>query len=191
MFQKWNKSEIIKGIICLVLYVGFEVLAQVPGFVSAGYWVFFPIVAAFFMAGPVTCLMSMKRGFGSAAVLPLIWFILMRCAGEIGLYPSWIYFALLLVVAEVVRKLIGYDKLLSIRVCVPILSLIPISPLMGLFFMKETYLSMALEEMGSADYVATLEKLGSPWILILLVVLCAAVGLLSEFLSEKVMKIKE
>ena len=54
----------------------------------------FPVLAVFVSAGPLTCMMNMKKGFGSAAALPLLWFVVNRLMGEIGMYVTRYFYCL-------------------------------------------------------------------------------------------------
>lgn len=68
MLKKWNKKEIIKAFICFAVYFVFILATELPGFLSPLYWLLFPVLAAFVSAGPLTCMMNMKK---ASARLPL------------------------------------------------------------------------------------------------------------------------
>ena len=88
--------------------------------------------------------MYMKPGFGSASVLPLLWFVVYRCVGEIGM------------------------------------------PVMPLYVSKSTFIARAAEEMDSA-YAAGLDKYGTVWMFIIVVILSIVTALVSERLTEKIL----
>ena len=190
MFQSWKKKEVIRFILCFAAFFVLVLATQLPGYASPLYWAMFPALSAFVAAGPLTCVMSMKRGFGSAAAIPLLWFILYRLLGEIGMPLMWVWMLGLMVIGEIVRGLIGYDGLKSIRICVPIMSIIPMGNLIPLYFQKSEFLRRAAEEM-EPDYVAGLDRYGTTWMFVLVLALAIILAVVSEHISEKIMKIKE
>lgn len=165
-------------------------ITQLPGFASPLYWPISPIFTAFVTAGPLTCVMSMKRGILSTAILPLLWFAVYRCIGELSMPFMWIWIFAVIIIGEIVRAIIGYDKLLSIRVCVPIISLVPLGNIFPLFFQKSEFLTKAAEEMD-AEYIAGLDKYGTVWMFVIVVVLALVLAVISERISEKILKIRE
>ena len=190
MFQSWTKKEVIRFILCFAAFFVLVLATQLPGYASPLYWAMFPALSAFVAAGPLTCVMSMKRGFGSAAILPLLWFILYRLMGEIGMPMMWIWMLGFMVIGEVIRKLVGYEGLKSIRICVPIMSIIPTGNLVPLYFQKSEFLRLAAEEM-EPEYVAGLDKYGTIGMFIVVLVLALILAVVSERISEKIMRIKE
>ena len=189
MFKKWNKKEVITAVICFAVYFALILATELPGFLSPLYWLMFPVLAAFVSAGPLTCMMNMKKGFGSAAALPLLWFIVNRLMGEIGMSVMWLGIILFIIVAELMRYMFGYDSRLGIRWCVPVLGLVPSCVLLPLYFDRAEYFSRANEEMA-ADYVAGLDKYGTIWMFALVTALCIAASVVSERISEKIIKIE-
>lgn len=78
MFTKWTKKESLKAAICFVVFFAGVLATQLPGYLSPLYWAIYPVFAAFVAAGPLTCMMDMEPGFGSAAIFPVLWFIVYR-----------------------------------------------------------------------------------------------------------------
>lgn len=187
MFTKWSKKEVGKFVLCFVIMFVLILLTELPGFLSPFYWSVFSIGSAFVAVGPITYVMNMKKGFGSSAVLILLWFLLNRCVGELGMPLMWIWILAVAVIVEVLRAIIGYDKITSIRVCAPIAALTPFAPIAPLYFSKEEFLSKALEEMSS-DYVAGLDKYGTILTCVIVLVLMLVVGIIGERLTEKIAK---
>lgn len=188
MFKKWTKKETWKAILCFAVYFVLVLATQLPGFLSPLYWAMFPVFSAFVAAGPLTCVMDMKRGFGSAALLPVLWFIVYRCMGELGMSQMWIWIVSVIVIGEAVRACIGYGKLSSIRACVPIMGLVPMGNIAPLYLSKDAFLQRAAAEMDQ-DYVAALDRYGTVWMFILVLALSLAVAAVSERISEKILKI--
>ncbi|MBQ6467613.1 MAG: MptD family putative ECF transporter S component [Clostridia bacterium] len=130
-----------------------------------------------------------EKGFGSAAALPLLWFIVNRLMGEISMPVMWLGIILLIIAAELMRYMFGYDSRLGIRWCVPVLGLVPSCVLLPLYFDRAEYFSRANEEMA-ADYVSGLDKYATIWMFALVTVLCLAASFISERISEKILKIE-
>ncbi len=190
MFQSWTKKEVLKFVVCFAVYFALVLATQLPGFLSPLYWAVFPIFSAFVAAGPLTCVMDMKRGFGSAAILPLLWFIGYRCIGELGMPFMWAWILAIIVLGEIVRALVGYEKLQGIRICVPIMGLVPFGNIAPLYLTKAAFLQRAAAEMD-ADYVASLDHYGTIGMFILVLVLSLAAAAVSERISEKILKIEK
>ncbi len=190
MFQRWSKKEILKFVLCFAVFFVLVLATQLPGFLSPLYWSIFPVFSAFVAAGPLTCVMNMKRGFGSTAVIPLLWFLVYRCMGELGMPLMWAWIIVLLLIGELVRKLVGYEKRSSIRICVPLMSLVPMGNLAPLFLTKTAFLQRASEEMDAA-YVSALDRYGTVWMFLAVLVLAVVLAAVSERISEKILKIRE
>lgn len=190
MFCKWTKKEVFKFILCFAFFFILVLATQLPGFLSPLYWAVFPVFSAFVAAGPLTCVMDMKRGFGSTAAIPLLWFIVYRCMGELGMSLMWAWIIAFIVLGEIIRKLIGYEKLQSIRVCVPLMSLVPMGNIAPLYLSKAAFLQRAAAEMDG-EYVASLDKYGTVSMFVLVLALAVVLAIVSERISEKILKIKE
>jgi len=184
MLQKWTGKQVLKLILSFAALFALVLLTQLPGFLSPFYWAVCPILSAFFAAGPITCVMDMKRGLGSAAVLPLLWLIVYRCVGEMSMPLMWIWVIAAIVISEIVYKIMGYGTRRSIRVCAPLASLTTFGMLSPLYLQKNTFLKRAAAEMDAA-YVADLNKYGTIWMFVLVLVLAAGLAVVSERLTEK------
>lgn len=187
MFTKWTKKEAGRFLLCFVVMVVLVLLTELPGFLSPFYWSVFSVGSAFVAVGPIAYVMNMKKGFGSSAVLILLWLIINRCAGEMGMPVMWAWIIALAVIVEVLRKLIGYDSIRSIRICAPIAALAPFAPIVPLYFSKAKFLALALEEM-SEEYVAVLDKYGTLTRGIIVLALMLIVGAVGERLTERIAK---
>ena len=97
---------------------------------------------------------------------------------------------MVLVAGEILRALIGYETLKSIRVCVPLMSLVPMGNIAPLYLSKAAFLERAAAEMD-AEYVASLDKYGTVPMFILVLVLSLALAAVSERISERILKIKD
>ena len=190
MFDKWTGKQVLRLLLCFASFFALVLLTQLPGFISPLYWAVCPMLSAFVAAGPITCVMDMKRGFGSAAILPLLWFILYRCIGEMSMPLMWIWVIAVIVIVEIVYKLLGYGTLKSIRICAPLSSLATFGMLSPLYLQKAAFLKRAAEEMEPA-YVAGLDKYGTPWMFVIVLALAVCLSVLSERLTEKILKIEK
>ena len=188
MFTKWTKKEVLTFVICFAVFFVLVLAAQLPGFLSPLYWAMFPVVSAFVAAGPLTCVMSMKRGFGSAAALPLLWLIVYKLFGEMGMTLMWVGALGMIVLAELVHMLLGPEKPASIRICAVIAALVPSAAIWPMYFQKDVFLAAAAEEGMSAAYVAGLDRYGNIGIFALMIVLSCVTATLSERISEKILK---
>ena len=110
--------------------------------------------------------------------------------GKLGMPLMWIWILALIVIGEIVRKLLGYENLRSIRVCVPLMSLIPMGNIAPLYITKDAFLQRAAAEMD-AEYVAGLDQYGTIWMFIVVLVLAVVLAVVSERISEKILKMKE
>ena len=191
MFCKnWTKKEWLRCLLCFVIYFALILVSELPGYASPLYWVLCPVVAAFLGAGPLTCVMNMGKGIGGAAVLPVLWFVVMKLMGEFSMPLMIIGMLCLMILAEVVRGIVGYEKKSSIRAATPFLSLIVFASFLPLYFQTDAYYNGALEEMG-AEYAAKIASYDSFGMFLLVLVLCVIAGTISERLSEKVLKMKD
>ena len=188
MFTKWAKKEILTFVLCFAVFFVLVLATQLPGYLSPLYWAMFPVLSAFVAAGPLTCVMSMKRGFGSAAVLPLLWLIVYKLFGEMGMTLMWVGALALIVLAEIVHMLLGPQKLVSIRISTVIAALVPSAAIWPLYLQKPVFLAAAAEEGMSAAYVAGLDQCGNIGIFALMIVLSCVTATLSERISEKILK---
>lgn len=190
MFNKWTGKELKRFIICLIVYLALALAAAFTGLAGPIFWVvIYPIVGAFLEAGPITYVMNLKRGFGSAAVLPLILFILSLLMGELSMSLMIVWIIPVIILAEVVHMAIGCEKISSIRAAAPIATLLPVGQIFPIYFTKEAYLEQAGAEMN-AGYVEGLSHLGSIPLLLLTVVLCLVAAGISERITEKIAKIQ-
>ena len=161
MFCKnWTKKEWLRCLLCFVIYFALILVSELPGYASPLYWVLCPVVAAFLGAGPLTCVMNMGKGIGGAAVLPVLWFLVMKLMGEFSMPLMIIGMLCMMILAEVVRGCVGYEKKSSIRAAIPFLSLIVFASFLPLYFQTAAYSGNAMAEMG-AEYGAKIASYGN------------------------------
>ncbi|HCG60337.1 MAG TPA: hypothetical protein DEV97_10135 [Lachnospiraceae bacterium] len=99
----------------------------------------------------------------------------------------WVWMFAVMVIAEIVRACIGYDKKVSIRAAVPIASLVPFGNLIPMYFTKQAFLARALEEMDP-EYVAGLDRYGTIWMFMIVLALAIVLSIVSERISERILK---
>lgn len=189
MFTKWSKREVKKLIVCFVVMFVLILMTELPGFMSPFYWSVFSIGSAFLAVGPITYVMHMKKGFGSAAILPFLWLLVNRLAGELSMAFMWGWCIVIMIVAEVVRKIIGYQSDTGIRICAPIAALTPFAPIVPLYFQKEAFIARATEigEM-TKEYISTMASYSSIPRGLLIIVIMLIVAVIGERLTEKIAK---
>lgn len=185
MFTKWTKKESLKAVICFVVFFAGVLATQLPGYLSPLYWAIYPVFAAFVAAGPLTCMMDMKPGFGSAAIFPVLWFIVYRCMGELGMPVMWVICFTFIIAAEIIRKLMGYSNPGSIRVSVPVACLSAGCMVFPLYVSKSAFIARAAAEMD-ASYVAGLDKYGTVLMFIIVIALSIVMASVSERLTERI-----
>ena len=191
MFCKnWTKKEWLKCLLCFVIYFALILVSELPGYASPLCWVLCPVVAAFLGAGPLTCVMNMGKGIGGAAVLPVLWFLVMKLMGEFSMPLMIIGMLCMMILAEVVRGCVGCEKKSSIRAATPFLSLIVFASFLPLYFQTAAYSGNAMAEMG-AEYGAKIASYGNFGMFLLVLVLSVIAGMISERLSEKILKMEE
>ena len=185
MFTGWTGKEIIKTIVLFVLYVLLGYAAMYSGYYSPVYWMLFPIAAAFLMAGPLTVMMSMKRGIGSALLLPLLFFILAKLIGELSFSCAWIPFLGIIIAAELIRDILGAEKRFSIRSAVLITLLSMAMWNNGFYFGGQAYMDAAVADMGT-EYIGTAAGLSTPLMYAAVVIGILLAASISERLTEKI-----
>lgn len=189
-YKNWTKKEWGRAALCFVIYFVLVLAVEFLGFLSPLMWVLTPILAAFLGAGPLTCVMDMGRGLGGAAVIPLLYFILMKLMGEFGMPLMIVGMFCVMILAEVVRYAAGYEKRSSIRAATPVLALLTFASFLPLYFQTAAYGAAAVEEMGQ-EYGEKIVNYGNFGMLLLVAVLCIAAGILSERLTEKILKLDD
>ena len=185
-----KRKNVIQTTLLFLLYVAFAYVSVFPGYYSPVYWTLFPIVAGFLMAGPLTVMMLRKRMSGTAAMFPVALFILAKLMGEMKFTCVWIPFLLIAIAAENVHCHLDPQKLLSIRVSVPLSLLTMAMWNNGFYFGGEAYLSAGIEDMG-AEYIAAACRMATPFTYIAVLAGVFLAAMLSERLTEKITKISQ
>jgi len=185
MFTKWSKKESLRALICFAVFFAGVLATQLPGFLSPLYWAIYPVFAAFVAAGPLTCMMEMKPGFGSAAILPVLWFIVYRCMGELGMPVMWVICFVFIIAAEIIRKMMDYSDPGSIRAAAPVAALSAGCMVFPLYVSKSAFIARAAAEMDPS-YVAGLDKYGTVWMFLVVTALSILTASISERLTERI-----
>ena len=160
------------------------------GFLSPLLWVYFGVLAALLAAAPVMAAASKSDKIGTIALFPIIYLLIMLLLGEVSQPIVFICVILVSILAEVVRKLVGSKKQLSLRLGYAVAALAPGMYLLPLWTKTDWYYEGAVEEMGSQAYADSLMKFATPLGLIALIVLCFAVGYLGALIAERLFKNK-
>ncbi len=178
-------------------YVGLQVLYFVIGFgcmfigfLSPFCWVYQPVIAAFLAATPVLIACKYWKKFGGLLILPGVYALIMIGMGEIGGMARIIAIIAVLLVAELVRFLMGYENRNGVRIGYAIVSLVPACTLLLLWLDKEFYYAGAVEEMGSVEYAEGLMRIATPVGLVALIVCTVIAGFIGAVVSEKLFKSK-
>ena len=183
-----KKALVVIGM--FVVYFALVFLCEFLGFFSPVLWVYFGVIAAFLAATPVLVVASKTQVPGAIALFPVVYLIIMALLGEVSQPIVAIAIVVVLVIAELVRRIAGAGKQLGLRLGYAISAIAPGMYLLPLWTMTSWYYDGAIEEMGSQAYADTLMAFANPVGLVALVVLCFAAGLLGAIVSEKLFKDK-
>lgn len=182
-----NKENLLLGCKVLgyfVVYFVVILLSEIPGFLSPLYWVLSPIVTAFVATCPLMMVMTKKENFGSTLILPALWFVVMIAMGELAQPIVKLAMLSVMVFAAVVREILGYNKIWSVRITVAILSLVPFCINLLLYSDTTLFHSLAIGEMGQ-EYADTIAQYGTNGMFILVAACTIVSSIVSIVLTEK------
>jgi len=158
------------------------------GFLSPVLWFFYPVLSALLAATPLMWGAKEWKKFGGVAVFPLFWYLLMVLMGELRFAERLITPLVIILIAELVRRLIGYEKQSGLRLSYAVSSLVAAMQHLIILTRTDFYYQGALEEMGSTAYAEAVVGFGTPGYFALLLILTFAAGYLGAILSEKLFK---
>lgn len=181
-------KNVLKTIGLLVLYFVLCLAVEFTGFLSPYLWVFFGALASLVAATPVLILGKNWKKPGALCIFSAFWGILMFAMGEYSKVIVPIFLIVMALIAELVRKLVGYEKQQGLRLGYACISAGLAGAILPLFFYKDWYYQGAVEEMGSVAYADTLMKLANVPVLILVIVAGFGFGYLGAIISEKIFK---
>ena len=173
-----------------LIYFVIVFACEVLGFLSPLLWVYFGVLASLLAAAPVMAAAARSNKIGTIALFPIFYLVIMFLLGEASHSVVIICIILVSVLAEVVRKLAGYQKQLSLRLGYAVAAVAPGMYMLPLWVKTDWYYEGAVAEMGSQAYADSLMKFATPLGLIALIVLCFAVGYLGALIAEKRFKNK-
>ena len=183
-----KKAGIVIGMILLYFVLVFA--PNFLGFLSPYLWVYQPILGAFLAATPVLYVGSKWKKPGVFALFTVVVVVIFGLMGEISQPEVWAGYAVAVVLAELARGLIGYDKQMGLRIGYSLNALGMAGSLLPLWTRTSWYYAGAVEEMSDPSYAETLMKLANPGCLVLLIVLTLVCGYLGCLVSEKIFKEK-
>ncbi len=99
-----------------ILYFAIGFGCMFLGFLSPLCWVFQPAAAAFITAVPVILFSKNWKKFGGLLILPGIYALIMILMGEISGAASICAVIVVLLAAELIRYLLGYENKHSLRI---------------------------------------------------------------------------
>ena len=173
-----------------LIYFAILFACEFLGFFSPLLWVYFGVVAALLAATPVMAAVARFNKIGMIAMFPIIYLLIMILLGEASQPVVIAGVVLVSILAEVVRRLVGYKKQLSLRLGYAIAAVASGMYILPLWTKTEWYYEAAIEEMFSQDYADGLMKFATPLGLIAQIALSFAVGYLGTLIAESLFKNK-
>lgn len=191
MFSKWSKGQVGKTILCTVLCFALYFATMFIGFINPFCWgICFPVLAAFLISGPITYLAYMKPGIGSIAVGPIFTFLVMFVLGEFSQGAVIIGFIGAIILAEILRAVLGYKTEKGLRVSMSVLSILGLVAVINMWLKTAWYSKAALNEM-STEYSNQITDIGNNYFLLALsVILCVIMANISISLTKKIFKLE-
>lgn len=179
-----------KTLILLIVYFVLMFAPMFLGFLSPTLWFFYPVLSAFLAATPVLWGAKERKKFGGVAIFPLFWYLLMVLAGELGFPERLLAPLVIILLAELIRKQIGYEKQSGLRLSYAVSAIVTAMQHLIILTRTDFYYQGAVEEMGSTEYAEAIVSFGTAGWFALLLVLSFAAGYLGAVLSEKLFKTK-
>lgn len=186
--KKLTGKDILAIVLCLVIYVALVFVSEFTDYISPLLWVGVSVIAAFFGAFPMTYLMARVQKPLIALGTAVLWAVFMLASGEVW-NPIIVIFPLVAgVIAEALHKAPGYNTFKGLRVSYAVLALVPFSQMLSLWTNTDTYVTMAVAEMGTEAYGTALRSYANAGGLVLAVILTLAVGYASTYLAVAALK---
>lgn len=180
----------MKVVLLLVIYFVLMLLPMFLGYLSPVLWFFYPVLSALLAATPFLWGAKDWKKLGGVAIFPFFWYFIMVLMGELSFVERVITPLVIILIAELVRRFIGYEKQIGLRVSYAISSLVTVMQHLIILTRTDFYYQGAVEEMGSSAYAETIVGFGTVGYFILLLVLTFVAGYLGAVLSEKLFKTK-
>lgn len=180
----------LQVVLLLAIYFLLMFFPMFMGFASATLWFFYPVVAALLAATPLMWWASKQQKLGAVAIFPLVWYLLMLLMGELAFPERMVAPVVIIVLAEIMRRVIGYGEQKALRLSYAASSLVTAMQHLIIFTRTDYYYEGAVEEMGSVEYAEKIVGYAKPGYLILLLVFTFGAGYLGALISEKIFKNK-
>jgi len=183
-------KKLLKTVVLFVIYFVLMFAPMFTGFLSPTLWFFYPVLSALISAAPLMWVASKCRRIGGVAMFPLVWYLLLVIMGELGFAERLITPLIIIIMAEIARWKIGYEKQIGIRIAYAISSLVTAVQHLIIWTRTDFYYEGAVEEMGSTEYADAITAFGTPGYILLLFALTFCVGYLGAIIAEKIFKNK-
>lgn len=177
--------KFFRAIALLVVYFLLMLLPAFLGFLSPALWFFYPVASALIASTPLMICAKKWKKFGGATIFPVFWYLLMVLMGELSFAEQWITPMVILAIAEIVRKQVGYETQMGLRLSYATASLVTAMQHLIILTRPDYYYQGAVEEMGSTAYAEAIVGFVKPGYFALLIAMTFVAGYMGTLLSEK------
>ena len=185
--KKLKVKDLVNIGIFSALYMVVTMIAMMPAGLHPVIWLMWPGIAGILAGAFYTILMVKAKKPGSAFLLMLITGLLYFATGEC----TWVIVVTTLVagvVAEVVRKILGYDSFKGIALSGGVAAVGLIGSPLPMWLFQESY-SQSIIDMGmSPEYVANFQTMISPMSMAGMIVFALIGGIIGTLIGKKLLK---
>ena len=180
-------KPVFKVLLMAVAYLATFILGACTGAIHPACYAYIGALLPLVFALIYLCTCSVIRGFGAAMALNGFIFVLFLIAGEAD--TSYIIGTIVLTaLAEILRKVFGYDTIKGVRWSFVPLAFSFFAYTAHWWFDKEGSLAAAIEEMPAGYDQLMLPVIDNIPVLVVVLVLTVPVAILSMRLAERIMK---
>ena len=185
--QKLTVKDLVNVGIFSALYMVLTLIVMIPAGFAPILWLLWPCMAGIVGGVFFTLLMMKSPKPGTAFLLCLITGILFFVTGEC----TWVIVMTCVlggILAELVRKVLGYRSFKGIALAGGCAALGLIGSPLPMWLFQEEYMKSILEMGMAQDYVASLQAMTSIWTLLLMMIAALIGGVLGTILGRSMMK---
>lgn len=185
--NKLNVKDLVNIGIFSALYMAIAMVVMIPVGIAPILWLLWPGIAGLFGGVFFTLLLTKVPKMGASLLLALISGILFFATGEC----TWVIivtFAIAGLLAEVMRKVLGYKSFKGIALAGGFCAIGFIGSPLPMWLFQESYMK-SIEEMGmGAEYVEGLQSMISAGSFIGMLAVAFIGGLLGTLIGHKMLK---
>ena len=169
-----------------MLYIAIIYGSLCLGYLHPFFWVYASVVSSLFAGIPFFFITSKWHKFGVGTFLAVLMAGACMLAGE-GTALNYVTIIVAGIIVDVIRCVIGNDRLAGVRAVYPLFALLPFGRTMVIWTDRANEIVSQAAEMGEA-YGKTMEAITPWWMLILMILLTVALAFAAMRVTEKVMK---